>query len=418
MNSAEAQDRTPAESPPRGDSPGADLKSARKRAAFSIFLNLLLAIGKGTAGVMSNSAALIGDAIHSATDVIASAAAYTGLWIAGKRHPSFPYGLYKAETIATLAISVAVMIAGYEIGRRAMLGPAALPDVGLALPTALVSLLVSVSFGLYQLRSGKRLHSKALEADARDYLADGMSTAVVIVGLAGSYFGYHLDHWAAGGVAVFVFWSGGHLLWRALRDLMDEAIDRDTEREIVDRVLSYPRVERVERCLSRTAGGRFILDIDVVFRSHSLELAHRTSHMIEDDILKRHPRVVMVSIRTHSHDPSHFRRVTPVKEPKGAVEGRFARAPWFLLETIDTRSGEIHVQEYIQNPYLQARTRRGYRVGRWLLDFKPDQVVVLEEKEGTALSLLKESGVEVVVHDTPLRGAAPGKNSGDGESPV
>ena len=98
-----------------------EIKRARKRAAVSIFLNLLLSLGKGTAGVIGGSAALIGDAIHSATDVIGSAAAYFGLWVAAKKHPAFPYGLYKAETLATLITSIAVILAGYEIGRQAIL---------------------------------------------------------------------------------------------------------------------------------------------------------------------------------------------------------------------------------------------------------------------------------------------------------
>ena len=90
----------------------ADIQKARSRAALSVSINLLLASGKGVAGVIGGSSALLGDAIHSATDVIASASTFFGLWLAGKEHPSFPYGLYKAETLATLFTSVAVIIAG------------------------------------------------------------------------------------------------------------------------------------------------------------------------------------------------------------------------------------------------------------------------------------------------------------------
>jgi len=66
---------------------------------ISICFNLFLAVGKGIAGVLSGAAALIGDAIHSATDVFTSIAVFVGIWVAGREHPSFPYGLYKAETV-------------------------------------------------------------------------------------------------------------------------------------------------------------------------------------------------------------------------------------------------------------------------------------------------------------------------------
>ena len=98
-------------------------------------------------------------------------------------------------------------------------------DIKRARKRAAISVCLNfiLAFGLYQLRSGRRLHSIALEADARDYLADGLSTAVVVVSLIGAYFGFRLDRWAAGAVSAFVFWSGGQLLLRAVRDLMDEA---------------------------------------------------------------------------------------------------------------------------------------------------------------------------------------------------
>jgi cation diffusion facilitator family transporter len=326
-------------------------------------------------------------------------AAWFGLWLAGKKHPSFPYGLYKAETLATLVTSVVVMIAGYEIARQAFLGPERIPDIALTLPVALLSLVIALSFGFYQLYAGRRLHSKALEADARDYLADGLSTLVVVVSLVGGYFNLSLDRWAAGVVSIFVFWSGGNLLWRAARDLMDQAIDRETERDIIELTESHPFVERVEQCLSRMAGGRFMVDLDVVFRSGDLSLAHRIGHHIEDDIRDQFPRVVMASVRIHSRETNDIRKMTPVQAREGEIEEHLACAPWFLVETLDRDSGKILDREYIQNPYAEECTRRGLLVGRWILGRKPDQVAVAKKEENAAMALLEESGVDIVVSE-------------------
>jgi len=76
-----------------------------------------------------------------------------------------------------------------------------------------------------------------------------------VISLIGAYFGLRLDRWAAGVVAVFVFWAGGQLLWRALRDLMDEAIDRNTEREIIELIEAHPCVEEVEKGKGRNRLG-------------------------------------------------------------------------------------------------------------------------------------------------------------------
>lgn len=372
------------------------LNTARQRAAFSVGLNLLLSVAKGMAGVFANSTALISDAIHSATDVFASGAAYVGLWVAGKRHPSFPYGLYKAETVATLVVSMSVLLAAYEIGRNAIFGPDRIPDISLAFPVAAGSLVISWLFGFFQLRAGRRLNSPVLVADARDYLADSLSTGVVLIGLMGAYFGYALDRWAAAIVSIFVFRSGGQLLIMALKDLLDASIDRDTERAIIKLVESHPLISEVDRCLSRTAGGRFIVDLDVVLRTKSHEIADRVSDRLEEDILSQFPRVVMSRIRPRYGHSSMLNSVMPVTSPEGKMAENIAKAPWFLIETIDRETGKAQKREFIENPYWREERKRGYLVGEWLLSLKPDQVTVASTREGTAIALLKEAGVEIV----------------------
>lgn len=362
----------------------------------SVLLNAALAAGKGAAGWAAGSAALVGDAVHSATDVLGSGAALLGLWLAGRQHPSFPYGLYKAENLATLVSALAVMLAGYEIGRHALLGGPSRPLVGLALPVALGSLAMTLGFGLLQLRRGRRLHSPALTADARDYLADGLSTAVVIAGLLGAWLGFDLERWAAAAVSGFVLCSGGQLLWRALRDLMDRAIDRDTERAIIKDVEADPAVMGVERLFSRTAGGRFLVELDLVPRTSSLEKAELLGRNLERKLLRDFPLLVSVRVRARSLPSDYIRRFTPVKEPGGELEPHLARAPWFCMQELDRASGELLREEYIENPHAGAETKRGLLVGRWLLEMKPDQVRVAQRKEGTAAALLEEAGVELV----------------------
>ncbi len=375
-----------------------ELRSARRRAAVSIFLNISLAVGKGIAGVAANSTAMLGDAIHSATDVLASSAAYVGLWVAGRKHPSFPYGLYKAETIATLVTSIAVILAGYEIGRQAILGPKRLPEVDIALPVAVLSFVVALAFGLIQQRAGKRLNSPALVADARDYLADSLSTAVVIIGLAASWFGYAVDRWAAAIVSLFVFRSGGHLLLTAIKDLLDASIDRDTERQIINMVEAHPRITKVERCLSRTAGGRFIIDMDVILRTPSHEVADQVSDHLEETIVEKFPRVVMARIRPHYGKADILRRLTPVDRPdgEGKISSHVGGAPWFLLEKVEAATGNVLGREYLENPHCKAEKKKGFLVGSWLLLLKPDVMMVPESvKASTALALLREAGVEI-----------------------
>lgn len=375
-----------------------DLHSARRRAAVSIALNLALALGKGFAGTVSGSTALVGDAIHSGTDVLASLATYVGLYVASREHPSFPYGLYKAETVATLVTSIAVIVAAYEIGRQAIFGMERLPDVAIALPVAAASLFIALFFGLYQLGEGKRLNSPALKADARDYLADALSTGIVLIGLVAVKFGYAVDRWAAAAVSLFVFRAGASLLIIALKDLLDASMDRETERKIIDMVEQHPRITRVKQCLSRTAGGRFIVDMDVIMHTPSHKIADHVADRLEELIPQKFPLVVMARIRPHFSADTIIRRITPVIRPEGEPCQHFVKSPWFLVETVDTATQRIIKRKFVENPYVGEERKKGLLVGNWLLSFKPDEVTIPNKQQGhqgTAMLLLKEAGVDI-----------------------
>jgi len=373
-----------------------ELKRAKILATCSIAVNLFLAVIKGYYGIVTGSRALLGDAIHSATDVVGSLAALIGIWVAGKKHPSFPYGLYKAETLATLVSSAAILLAGYEIARRALLGPVIQPDVSLALPVTLFCLAISLGFGLMQIRAGRKLGSPALVADGKDYLADSLSTGIVILGLAINYLGFNVDRWAAALVAIFVFRAGGTLLIEAIRELLDASIDRETEREIIKLVESDPAVIRVKKTMSRTAGGRFIVDMDIVLKTKSSTVADKVADRIENEIITNFPRVVMARVRPHFAESEEFIRITPVTGPEGKIADHFARAPWFLVETLDPDTWKAKGRRLIENPYKDVERKRGFLVGKWLLSLKPDQVLIARTHGGTAEALLKEAGVQIL----------------------
>ncbi len=238
-------------------------------------------------------------------------------------------------------------------------------------------------------------------ADAKDYLADSLSTAIVFVGLLAGKLGFSLDRWAAAVVSLFVFRAGGILLSNSVKELLDAAMDRETERKIIEFVEGYPTVVRVERVLSRIAGGRFIVDVDVIMKTPSHELADKIADRIEEEIIERFPQVVMARIRPHFGRSSHMIRITPVQGPDGTVSEHIGQARFFMVEKINRESGEVESKELVENPYRGVERQKGLLVGKMLLKFKPDQLVIKKgQKKGTAVYLLEEAGVEVVEKET------------------
>ena len=84
-----------------------------KIAGLSIFVNLILAVGKIFIGILATSASVLAEGIHSGMDVISSGISLIGIKISKKPvDKKHPYGHYKFEVMSGLIITVLLFFAG------------------------------------------------------------------------------------------------------------------------------------------------------------------------------------------------------------------------------------------------------------------------------------------------------------------
>ena len=89
------------------------LKKGQRIAFLSTLLILSLALLKAFVGYTFNSPLLIADAWHSGADVLINLTSLIGLKLAAmKKSNRFPYGLYRAETMACLLIGALIVFIG------------------------------------------------------------------------------------------------------------------------------------------------------------------------------------------------------------------------------------------------------------------------------------------------------------------
>jgi cation diffusion facilitator family transporter len=85
-------------------------RKGEKAAKLSAIVLLALGTLKGIVALASGSVALLAGAIDSFSDVFSSIAVWMGLKIAKKKPTErFPYGYYKAETLASLVVSLIIV---------------------------------------------------------------------------------------------------------------------------------------------------------------------------------------------------------------------------------------------------------------------------------------------------------------------
>lgn len=205
------------------------MKQAQRIAAGSIAIGLAVLALKLAAWWLTGSAALFSDAAESVVNVAASAAAFVALRLAARPPDAdHPYGHDKAEFFAAVIEGVLIVVAALVILQHAWQAvqnpaPIAAPFQGMALNAAAGAL--NLAWGLFLLRSARRLRSPALAADARHLLSDVVTSVGVIAGLSLAVATgiWWLDPLLAAATALYILGSGSMVIRASVGGLMDEA---------------------------------------------------------------------------------------------------------------------------------------------------------------------------------------------------
>src|SRR5208283_3237700 len=89
---------------------------------IGLFSNVLLAATKITAGILGNSYALIADGIESTMDIFSSVVVLGGIKISAlPADEEHPYGHGKAESLAAMIASMALLMAGAAIAVKSII---------------------------------------------------------------------------------------------------------------------------------------------------------------------------------------------------------------------------------------------------------------------------------------------------------
>ncbi|NPA53906.1 MAG: cation transporter [Aquificae bacterium] len=251
----------------------------------SLILNFTLSILKLGAGLFTNSLALIAEAIHSFSDLIASVISLASVKLAAKKTKEFPYGLYKLENIASVIISLFLFLAAYEIIKEAFFSEEKkeIQHIEVAIIVMVIAMISTFIYSRLEIKAAKELNSPALMADAQHIWADFLSSVIVIIGLIGTYFGYNLDKYAAAIVSLFIIHSGWEIFSSGIKVLLDISLEKDELEKIKKIIYNHPAVVEIKNIRGRAAGSFKFLDVELLLHNFSL----RETHKIVDEIEKR-----------------------------------------------------------------------------------------------------------------------------------
>ena len=150
-----------------------NIQIAMKVSWLSIIINTLLSVYKLLAGILSNSSAMVSDAVHTISDVLSSIIVIIGIKMSYKEADSkHPYGHERFEFVAAIILSVILFFIGVSIGfsgiKKIILNKNEVLTVPgtQALVAALVSIIIKEIMYWYTRIAAKKVNSNALMANA------------------------------------------------------------------------------------------------------------------------------------------------------------------------------------------------------------------------------------------------------------
>jgi cation diffusion facilitator family transporter len=186
----------------------ADRRQANRAVAVSAIGLAATGIIELLIAVLTGSVGLLGDAIHNLSDVSTSAVVFLGFRLS-RRGPTerYPYGLDRAEDLAGVGIAVVIwasaVFAGAESVRK-LLAHGTTAHVGIGIVGAVLGIAGNQVVARYKLRTGRRIRSATLVADARHSWLDALSSAGALAGLVAVELGQRWGDPVAG-IAVTLF---------------------------------------------------------------------------------------------------------------------------------------------------------------------------------------------------------------------
>jgi cation diffusion facilitator family transporter len=266
--------------------------------AVSVVASALLTCAKLAVGLLTGSLGIIAEAAHSGLDLVASVITFFSVRIAGRpADEGHPYGHGRTENLSAilqglLLLGTASWIA-YESVKRILFEEVAVHASFWAFAVMGSSIIVDMWRSRMLSRAAQKYRSRALEADALNFRADMLSSAVVIAGLGLVAFGDVLDRGellskadAAAALLVggFIMYKSSGILLRSVNILLDRA-PVGLEEKVRWAATSVSGVLDVPSVRLRESGSRTFADVVVtVPRTTSAAEAHELTEEVEEAI--------------------------------------------------------------------------------------------------------------------------------------
>lgn len=347
--------------------------------AFSAFF---MSVAKGAIGLISGSLAMVADAFHGLSDFIVAAVCWIGLKIA-QRKPTekFPYGYYRAESIASLLVSAAIVYAGIEFISEGIASAGKVPEISMgeyALAVAAVSCLISLILWRVLTRRGRELEVYSVKALGDESFTDFLASLGVFIAVLSSTLKVpYVESIVTVAIAVFILKTGLVNAYKALLALMDISPSKEIEDKVRKVLESIEGIEGYKDLKLRVSGPVIFGEVTILVKGFlDIKRAHQIAEMVEKAIKENVPKIEYLTVHIEPAKKHPSLIAVPLSASSGLdspISDHLARAPYIALVKISSKG--IEEVTIVENPYKVRKMRAGLTLAHWLVENKVEAVV-------------------------------------------
>ncbi len=266
-----------------------------------ILTNILLAILKYVAGMLSGSISVTADAINNLSDAGASIISFIGVKLSSKpADKGHPYGHGRVEYISALAVAFLVLLMGIELFKSSVdkiINPVPVKFSVISLCILIFSILAKLWLGFFNKKLGEKINSAPMMAVMKDCFSDCLATGVAAVAIIVSAFSnINIDGYLGVIVACFIFMAGFNILKDTMADLLGKPAEKEFVEEITNKILSYDKIVGVHDMIIHDYGpGRKFASAhaEVPSNENIMEI-HDVIDLVERDILNEYGMIISI----------------------------------------------------------------------------------------------------------------------------
>ncbi len=263
-----------------------------------IVLNLLVAAGKIAVGALFGAISIMADGMNNLSDAGSSLVSLISFRMAAKpADREHPFGHARIEYVASLLVSVIIILVGWTLFRDSLetliallqsTEPAEVSGAGWLTYTVLgISIAIKLWMFFFNSRIAKKIDSSVMRATATDCISDaGATLGVLAAQIVAAYLGWPwLDSAVGIAISVLIMIAGIRVLGETKNSILGEAPSDEVVESIKSLVGEYPEALGIHDMMVHSYGpGHHIASLHVEVDG-SADVFH--THDVIDNIEKR-----------------------------------------------------------------------------------------------------------------------------------